>query len=120
MFRGCFGNIEEQQLRKLGAHWNRSLNDLCPEVVFSACRTSNLNDSDQEEKHHNVIAHKLAEKTQKVAIDQAHMPLRLRERTLKQLFGSLIETTDLKKRQKNIGSEKALKAHIDSSINFFY
>ena len=28
---------------------DRSLNDPFPEVVFSACRTSNLNDSDQEE-----------------------------------------------------------------------
>ena len=28
------------------------LNDLCPEVVFSACHTSNLNDSELEETHH--------------------------------------------------------------------
>ena len=33
---------------------DRSLNDSCPEVVFSACRTSNLIGSDQEETHHNV------------------------------------------------------------------
>ena len=32
---------------------DRSLDDPCPEVVFSACRTSNLNDSDQEDKHHS-------------------------------------------------------------------
>ena len=34
---------------------DRSLNDPCPKVVFSACRTSNLNGSDQEETHHNLI-----------------------------------------------------------------
>ena len=34
---------------------DRSLNDSCPEVVFSACRTSNLNDSDQEETHHSNV-----------------------------------------------------------------
>ena len=27
---------------------DRSLNDPCPEVLFSACLTSNLNDSEQE------------------------------------------------------------------------
>ena len=32
---------------------DRSLNDLCPEVVFSICHTSNLNDSVKEETHHN-------------------------------------------------------------------
>ena len=32
---------------------DRSLNDPCPEVAFSACHTSNLNDSEQEETHHN-------------------------------------------------------------------
>ena len=32
---------------------DRSLNDPCPEVVFSASRTSNINDSDQEKTHHN-------------------------------------------------------------------
>ena len=31
-----------------------SLNDPCPEVVFSAFHTSNLNDSEQEETHHSV------------------------------------------------------------------
>ena len=31
---------------------DRSLNDPCPEVLFSACHTSNLNESDQEETHH--------------------------------------------------------------------
>ena len=30
---------------------DRSLNDPCPEVVFSACHTSNVNDSEQEETH---------------------------------------------------------------------
>ena len=32
---------------------DRSLADPCPEMVFSACHTSNLNDSEQEETHHN-------------------------------------------------------------------
>ena len=31
---------------------DRSLDDPCPKVVFSACHTSNLNDSEQEETHH--------------------------------------------------------------------
>ena len=30
----------------------RSLGDPCPEAVFSACHSSNLNDSEQEETHH--------------------------------------------------------------------
>ena len=34
---------------------NRSLDDTCPEVVFSACHTSNLNDSEQEETHHRFL-----------------------------------------------------------------
>ena len=33
--------------------WDRSSNDPCPEVVFSACRISNLNDTDQEETQHS-------------------------------------------------------------------
>ena len=32
---------------------NRSLDDPCPEVVFSTCHTGNLNDSVQEETHHS-------------------------------------------------------------------
>ena len=32
----------------------RSLGDPCPEAVFSACHPSNLNDSEQEETHHNI------------------------------------------------------------------
>ena len=31
---------------------DRSINDPCTEVVFSACHTSKLTDSDQEETHH--------------------------------------------------------------------
>ena len=31
---------------------DRSLNDLCPDVEFSASCTSNLTESDQEETHH--------------------------------------------------------------------
>ena len=34
---------------------DRSLNDPYPEVVFSACHTNKLNDSDQEETHHSSI-----------------------------------------------------------------
>ena len=32
---------------------DRSLDNPCPEVVFSASHTSTLNDSEQEETHHN-------------------------------------------------------------------
>ena len=32
--------------------WDRSLDDLYPDMVFSSCQTSNLNDSQQEETHH--------------------------------------------------------------------
>ena len=52
LFRSCSGNIQEQQLRKPGTHWELVLKRPCYEAVFSACRTSNLNDSDQEETHH--------------------------------------------------------------------
>ena len=31
----------------------RSLDDPCPEVVFSACHPGNLNDPEQDETHHN-------------------------------------------------------------------
>ena len=31
---------------------DRSLGNPCPEAVFSACHSSNLNDSEQEETHH--------------------------------------------------------------------
>ena len=34
---------------------DRSLDYPCPEVVFSTCHTSNLNDSKQEETHHSFI-----------------------------------------------------------------
>ena len=32
---------------------DRSLGDPCPEAVFFACHSSNLNDSEQEETHHS-------------------------------------------------------------------
>ena len=32
---------------------DRSLDNPCPEAVFSACHTSHLNDSQQEETHHS-------------------------------------------------------------------
>ena len=35
---------------------DRSLDGPCPEVVFSACHTSNLNDSEQEETHHTPLS----------------------------------------------------------------
>ena len=34
---------------------DRSLNDPCPEVLFSACNTSNLNGSEQEETQHTFL-----------------------------------------------------------------
>ena len=34
---------------------DRSLDNPCPEVLFSACHTSNLNDSEQEETHHKFL-----------------------------------------------------------------
>ena len=33
--------------------WDRSLNDSCPEAVFSACHCSKLIHSEQEENHRN-------------------------------------------------------------------
>ena len=41
-----------------------SLNDPCPEVVFSACHTSNLNNSEQEETHHRLASANTDEKRQ--------------------------------------------------------
>ena len=32
---------------------DRFLGDPCPEAVFSACHSSNLSDSEQDETHHN-------------------------------------------------------------------
>ena len=43
-------NIKSENREPTG---DRFLGDLCPEVVFSACHPSNLNDSEQEETHHN-------------------------------------------------------------------
>ena len=51
-FRSCSGKIQEQQLRNQEPTGDRSLNDPCPEVVFSFCHTSNLIDSEQEKTHH--------------------------------------------------------------------
>ena len=47
---GTSRNINSENREPTG---DRSLNDRCPEVVFSACHTSNLNDSEQEETHHS-------------------------------------------------------------------
>ena len=50
---GTSRNINSRNWEPTG---DRSLNSPCPEVVFSACHTSNLNDSEQEEEtHHNCI-----------------------------------------------------------------
>ena len=38
--------------RKTTGH--RSLDNPCPEMVFSACHTCNLNDSEQEETHQTI------------------------------------------------------------------
>ena len=45
-------NINSENREPTG---DRSLNDPCPEVLFSACHASNLNDSEQEETHHSLI-----------------------------------------------------------------
>ena len=50
---GTSRNNNSENLEPTG---DRSLNDPCPEVVFSACHTSNLNDSDQEEAYHRCDA----------------------------------------------------------------
>ena len=47
---GTYKNNNSENQNSTG---DRSLADPCPEVVFSACHTSNLNDSEQEETHHN-------------------------------------------------------------------
>ena len=46
---GLSRNNSSENREPTGDH---SLDDPCPEVVFSACHTSNLNDSKQEETHH--------------------------------------------------------------------
>ena len=46
------GNIQEQRLRKPEPTVDRSLDDPCPEAVFSTYHSSNLNNSEQEETHH--------------------------------------------------------------------
>ena len=45
-------NNDSENLEPTG---DRSLGDPCPEAVFSACHSSNLNASEQEETHHNII-----------------------------------------------------------------
>ena len=46
---GTSRNNNSENLEPTGDH---SLDNPCPEVLFSACHASNLNDSDQEETHH--------------------------------------------------------------------
>ena len=47
---GTSRNNNSENPESTGDH---SLNDPCPEVVFSACHTKNLNHSEQEETHHS-------------------------------------------------------------------
>ena len=47
---GTSKNIKSENREHTG---DRSVNVTCPEVVFSACDTSNLNDSEQEETYHS-------------------------------------------------------------------
>ena len=50
VYRSCSANINSENWEPTG---DRSLDDPCPEVVFPASHTSNLNDSEQEETHHS-------------------------------------------------------------------
>ena len=58
-FRTCSvavpGTSRNNNLENREPNRDRSLNDSCPEVLFSACHTSNLNDSEQEETYHILI-----------------------------------------------------------------
>ena len=49
---GTSRNSSSENREPIGDH---SLNDPCPEVVFYACHTSNLNDSEQEKTHHTKL-----------------------------------------------------------------
>ena len=49
---GTSRNNNSENREPTGDH---SLDDPCPEVLFSACHTSNLNDSEQEETHHKFL-----------------------------------------------------------------
>ena len=55
MFPSCSVSIQEQQLRKLEPTGDRSADDPCPEVVFTACHSINLNYSEQEQTHHTLV-----------------------------------------------------------------
>ena len=69
----------------------------------------------------NILEHVWsAKKTKKIAIEQAHMQLKLLQRALRLLFGYLFKSADLKNwEQKEPGSEKNLKANIDISVSVF-
>ena len=58
--RTCFvalpGTSRKNNSEKREPTGDRSLGDPCPEAVFSACHSSNLNDSEQEETFHSNIA----------------------------------------------------------------
>ena len=45
---------------------DRSLGDPCPEAMFSACHSSNLNDSEQEETYHSYIPYNLVMKKNQI------------------------------------------------------
>ena len=47
---GASRNNDSENQKPTG---DRSLGDPCPEAVFSACHPNNLNDSEQDETHHN-------------------------------------------------------------------
>ena len=48
---GTSGNNESENREPT---WDRFLDDLCPKAVLSACNSSHLNVSGQEETHHKV------------------------------------------------------------------
>ena len=49
---GTSRNINSENRQPTG---DRSVNDPCPDVVFSACHTSKLIDSEQKETHHSLV-----------------------------------------------------------------
>ena len=57
--RTCSVAVPETSRNNSSENWeptgDRSLDDPCPEVVFSVCHASNLNDSEQEETHHSIV-----------------------------------------------------------------
>ena len=52
---GVLGTCKNNSSENREPTGDRLLGDPCPEAVLSACQSSNLNDSEQEEDHHNNI-----------------------------------------------------------------